>query len=225
MSVASGISLNNYICGWSQNSSGEVHPFAWDSASGMVDLGTLGGTWGFAMGVNNTRQVVGSSETASGDLHAFLWDDDAGVMFDLNDWIHPSLGWVLQEANHITDYGFIAGTGLHHGQTRAFLLKPFRMYAVGSAGNHNSFTALHSDPGERIWFAWSLSTGSWPLPGYPGLALDLDRPQVVGSAVDTGGSAVLSRWVPWGASGKTVYFQALAPHRYLASPVFGKYFW
>ncbi len=224
-SVASGVSINGYICGMSQNSSGQANPFVWDSALGMVDLGGLGGTWGFAMGVNNVRQVVGSSETASGDLHAFLWDDDAGVMFDLNDWIHPSLGWELQEANHITDHGFIAGTGLHHGQTRAFLLKPFRMYAIGSAGHYNTFTALHSDPGEKIWFAWSLSTGSWPIPGFPGLELDLAGPQVVGAAVDTGGSAVLSKWVPSGASGRTVYFQALAPHRYLASPVIGKYFW
>ena len=225
MSVASGISINGYICGWSQNSSGQVHPFVWDASSGMVDCGTLGGTWGFAMGVNNVRQVVGSAETASGDLHAFLWDSDTGVMFDLNDWIHPSLDWELQEANHITDSGFISGTGVHRGETRAFLLKPFRMSTLGSAGNNNTFTALHSDPGETIWFAWSLSRGSFQVPGFSGLELDLDSPTVVGKALDNGGAAVLSRWVPLRASGKTVYFQALSPQRYLVSPVFEKYFW
>jgi len=79
-SVASGISINGYICGWSQNSNGQVRPFVWDPSSGMVDCGTLGGTWGLAMGVNNIRQVVGSSSTSQGDLHAFLWDPDLGVM-------------------------------------------------------------------------------------------------------------------------------------------------
>ena len=224
-SVASGISINGYICGWSQNSNGQVRPFVWDPSSGMVDCGTLGGTWGLAMGVNNIRQVVGSSSTSQGDLHAFLWDPDLGVMFDLNDWIHPSLGWKLQEANYITDSGFIAGTGIYRGQTRAFLLKPFRMQTIGFAGQMNTFTAYHSDPGETIWFAWSLSRGVFQIPGFPGLNLELNLPKVVGTAIENGGKAVLSKWVPSAASGKTVYFQALSPYRYLVSPVYEKYYW
>ena len=48
----------------------------------MTDLGTLGGTFGFAQGLNNRGQVVGFSDL-SGDLanHAFLWD--RGVLTDL----------------------------------------------------------------------------------------------------------------------------------------------
>ncbi len=225
MSAATGISINGFVCGWSQNSAGQIRPFTWGAVSGMTDCGSLGGSWGLAMSVNNSRQVVGASETAAGNLHAFLWDSTSSTMYDLNDWINPSLGWELQEANHITDLGFIAGTGLYNGQTRAFLLRPFKMSAIGSASHVNTFTALHTNPGEKVWFAWSLSEGSWPVPGFPSLNLDLNQPQIVGSAVDSGGKAVLQRWVPPGAQGKTVYFQATSPHKNLVSPIYQKYFW
>ncbi len=48
----------------------------------VIDLGTLGGTFGIAFGMNNKAQVVGQS-TLPGDMeaHAFLWQK--GVMTDL----------------------------------------------------------------------------------------------------------------------------------------------
>lgn len=89
----------------------------------MTDLGTLGGTRSEGMGINDTGQITGWSYI-SGDSgqHAFLYS--GGVMSDLNHLIHPSSGWVLQDARGINNLGQITGTGLFNGQTRAYLLTP-----------------------------------------------------------------------------------------------------
>lgn len=59
-----------------------THPFLWSKPEGMKDLGTLGGTFGYANWVNDAREVVGiATDTGDQDLHGFLWRD--GVMTDL----------------------------------------------------------------------------------------------------------------------------------------------
>jgi probable HAF family extracellular repeat protein len=66
------------------NLAGDVfqHPFLWTKSDGMKDLGTLGGTFGYANWVNDAREVVGIANTVGDQfLHAFLWKD--GVMTDL----------------------------------------------------------------------------------------------------------------------------------------------
>ncbi len=50
------------------------HPFLWEHGK-MLDLGSLGGTYGGAYGLNNAGQVTGYS-TLAGDQsnHGFFWD-------------------------------------------------------------------------------------------------------------------------------------------------------
>lgn len=65
-------------------------PFLWDHGK-MTDLGTLGGTFGFAQCANHRHQVIGVSSLAETPIactdgrltgcHAFLWQD--GQMQDL----------------------------------------------------------------------------------------------------------------------------------------------
>ena len=45
---------------------------------------------------------------------------------DLNAYVAPDSGWVLQKATGINDDGQIVGTGSHNGNTRGFLLAPVR---------------------------------------------------------------------------------------------------
>ena len=70
--------------------------------------------------INEQGQVVGSVSVGMG--YAFLYE--GGVLTDLNSVIDPASGWILGEANGINDYGWIAGTGWHNGELRAFLLTP-----------------------------------------------------------------------------------------------------
>ena len=51
------------------------HAFSWTQTGGMVDLGTVGGTWSSAAAVNPGGLVVGESAVA-GDtaFHGAIWE-------------------------------------------------------------------------------------------------------------------------------------------------------
>lgn len=77
------------------------HPFFWQN--GMIDLGSLGGTCGYANWLNNRAQVIGTM-TLAGDAtnHAFLWEQ--GVLTDLG-----TLGGNNSEAWFANDAGEVVG--------------------------------------------------------------------------------------------------------------------
>jgi probable HAF family extracellular repeat protein len=79
-----------------------LDPFLWNHGV-MTDLGTLGGTEGFAQCVNHHGQIIGNSDL-SGDLttHAFLWQDAA--MADLG-----TLGGDYSVAIWLNEVGDVAG--------------------------------------------------------------------------------------------------------------------
>ena len=60
----------------------QFHPFLWERGEGMKDLGTLGGTFGYANWISDAGGIVGSA-TYEGDqvLHAFHWKN--GIKTDL----------------------------------------------------------------------------------------------------------------------------------------------
>jgi probable HAF family extracellular repeat protein len=88
-------------------------PFFWDKDTGMIDLGTFGGTCGYAMGLNNEGQVVGQSNLFGDQAnHAFIWDGATGLM-DLG-----TLGGSDSTAFAINDNGEAVGVSNLLGDTQ-----------------------------------------------------------------------------------------------------------
>jgi probable HAF family extracellular repeat protein len=79
----------------------------------MRDLGTLGGTIGFPVGLNNQGQVIGGSMLANQETDPFLWD--RGELIDLRT---STIGGTPISVNAINDNGTIVGGGVFPG--RAF---------------------------------------------------------------------------------------------------------
>ncbi len=79
-------------------------PFFWEQGNSMVDMGTLGGTFGYPNWINSNGQVVGQSNLA-GDkkYHPFLWQKGK-TMQDLG-----TLGGKSGTATWINDAGEAVG--------------------------------------------------------------------------------------------------------------------
>ncbi len=106
--------------------------------------------YGEIYGMNAQGEMVGIMWDATGIEHAFVFDVDKGVR-DLNDLIDPTAGWLLRWARDINDTGQIAGTGELDGLTRAFVLNPTNLGALGDE--------LAADFGDRG--LWHRNSGAW----------------------------------------------------------------
>ncbi|HSN18143.1 MAG TPA: hypothetical protein VLV87_08025 [Gammaproteobacteria bacterium] len=120
-STALAVNARGAVVGWSGTYDGtSSHAFLWRDSS-MHDLGALRhDSNSVALAVNDSGEVVGWSGGDALDGHAFLWR--AGRMFDLNEAIPEYSGWTLRQASGINRRGDIVGTGIHDGQSHAFLL-------------------------------------------------------------------------------------------------------
>jgi probable HAF family extracellular repeat protein len=93
-----------------------LDPFLWEKDT-MIDLGTLGGTYGLATLLNNRGDVVGTSNLAGDQTtHPFLWRH--GKLVDL---FTSTIGGSPITANQLNESGEIVGAA-------AFPNRPFDAY-------------------------------------------------------------------------------------------------
>ncbi len=120
--------------------------FRWDAASGMRDLGTLGGPGSYAYGINRSGLIVGESETASGDSHAFVWS--GGRMKDLG--VLEKGRYLYSAAYALNDQGYVVGySDMKNGGTHAFLYNGRRLVDLNAT--------LTETVGWEINYAYGIS--------------------------------------------------------------------
>lgn len=143
--------------GWCGNEAPR-RAFAWTEATGMIDLGTLGGTTALAFGTRN-RRAVGSS-TLSGDLteNALAWSLSRGTI-DLG-----SLGggsWMLAYA---TAGNVVVGAGAVNDWPRAFRWTPSTgLVALPALPGSTESAALDVDGGLIAGYSTTSIPGRRPI--------------------------------------------------------------
>ena len=122
-----GISFTNSTPN-STTGSPTLDPFLWEKGK-MKDLGTLGGTLGFANGINDSGDVIGQSNLA-GDAtyHPFMWK--GGHLVDLKT-LGGNNGSAIwsNDASEVVGWADLPGSQVHH----AFLWKSGVMTDLGTA--------------------------------------------------------------------------------------------
>jgi probable HAF family extracellular repeat protein len=67
------VGLSNPTGSPALNHGGNSDAFTWTPRTGMVALGSLGGTHNNAVAVNAAGQIAGQSQTSTGPTHAVIW--------------------------------------------------------------------------------------------------------------------------------------------------------
>lgn len=105
-------------------------PFAYSQATGLTDLTAFMPQvpfTSFATAINDNDVVIGRGQwTPETGSFSFIHDLATGTFVDLATALDPlsSAGWSALALQDINDLGQIVGTGLFHGEQRAFLLSP-----------------------------------------------------------------------------------------------------
>jgi probable HAF family extracellular repeat protein len=122
-------------------------PFLWEHGT-MLDVGTLGGTFGSPYSLNNRGQVVGTSNLA-GNLtaHPFLWPGVNGKMQDLG-----TLGGSFGIAGRINDAGEVVGIATNQNDQAllAFLWKDGVMTDLGTLNGYDCSGASYINSKRQI---------------------------------------------------------------------------
>jgi probable HAF family extracellular repeat protein len=88
------------------------HAFYWSQATGMIDIGTLGGSYSFATAINESGTVVGASATAGdASVQAFRWTLSGGMQ-PLDDFGSGSFANGINKQGQIV--GYAGATGGNH---------------------------------------------------------------------------------------------------------------
>lgn len=186
--------------------------FLWTGVGGLTDIGTLGGSWSFAMAVSADGRAVAGNSTKSDYLiqHAFRWTPSDG-MVDLGA-LDGDFSYAYSiSSDGRTVVGF-SGTTADGKTPHAFRWTTTDgMQDLGSLGGWTTAYAVSADGGVVVgesWipgslfhaFRWTPSEGMVDLGTLPGgnastaIGVSADGRIVVGDASDSDGGMRAFRW-------------------------------
>ncbi len=145
-SVATSLSSNGLVAGFSQTADGVQHAALWYGAQ-VFDLGTLGGPESFGMAVNSSGAVAGTALTVDGTARAALWA--GGTVIDLG-----TLGGSSSGASAINDAGQIVGGANLAGDvgTHAALWQNGQVTDLGTIDGNDSQATSINNLGQVVGF-------------------------------------------------------------------------
>ncbi|MEZ6242433.1 MAG: GC-type dockerin domain-anchored protein [Phycisphaerales bacterium] len=207
-SGASGVSADgSVVVGGSSNAAGQSRAFRWTVATGMQNLGTLGG-YSDARGVSaDGSVVVGTSGNATGRHRAFRWTVATGMQ-DLG-----TLGGTDSEAYGVSADGLVVvgGSSNAAGQSRTFRWTAATgMQDLGTLGGYSDAYGVSADgsvvvgtssnaAGQPRAFRWTAAGGMQDLGTLGGTdsearGVSADGSVVVGDSGNAAGQYHAFRW-------------------------------
>lgn len=115
-STAFSVNNRGQIAGCQRSETQIGYPFLWDPLQGMLDLGWLSQTPGWAVGINDSGEMAGWCKRSDGESHAYLWNSVNGVT-DIG-----TLGGAWSDAHAVNNNGQVVGWSVLDDDTPAVYL-------------------------------------------------------------------------------------------------------
>ena len=169
----------------------------------------------------DNASVYGAAEDAQGRSRAFQFFLDGHVMVDLNDRASVPPGAVLTEMTS-SQFGFPMSFDLEVGGVTygAFARQVVSNVWPLQSGAPTTLTLADGPTQSIAAFICGATGGAVPVPGIPGLILDIAQPLLLTVGVtDSAGGFAHTLPVPAAAAGLTVLFQAVVPDHSITTGV------
>lgn len=165
-----GVAINNAdeVAGGYETVNGQLHAFDWSNGH-LVDLGTLGGSWGSANALNSSGQLAGTSSTRSGVFNAFF--SNGSTLVNLG-----TFGGANSYGMAINDSGEVVGSAqTSKGFLNAFVWNGGGLKDLGTLGGSQSYAYGLNNSGTVVGSSWT--SGNLTMHGFiysNGVTIDLN---------------------------------------------------
>ncbi len=139
--VVTALNARGHVAGYFTDSSGGQHPFFWDGTA--IDLGTLGGTFAYALDLNDLDHTTGYS-SAVGDAEYRAFDGLNQTLEDLGTLGGNTFGRSINNAGAITGHSFLPYSANYH----AFVWRPGNLIDLGTLGGSVSTGVAINESGQ-----------------------------------------------------------------------------